>query len=107
MGSQGWDCRVVSGQLQRPVLLEPEDPDTFRAPEGVRQPELYNVDAAQLSFACALEFDHLCWAAGGGLDQKFRAEQFLNDEILSFTRKGGSKECNSSRSDATARRCAA
>ena len=78
VGSQAWDCGVVSGRLQRPVLLEPEDPNAVHASEGVREPQLYNADGSQLSFARAVELDDLSWAARGGLDPELRPERFLN-----------------------------
>jgi len=75
---------VVTGHFQRTVLLELEDPDAVHASEGVREPQLYNADSPQLSFARAMELDRLCWAVDRGVDPEFCPERFLKSEFVSL-----------------------
>src|SRR2546425_12619360 len=78
VGSQWRHLRVVSGQLQRPVLLEPEHPNAVHASIRVCEPQLHEPDASQLSLARPVELDDLLGAAGGGPDPELRAERILS-----------------------------
>src|SRR5882762_3263013 len=96
VGSQGWDCRVVSGQPERPVLLESEGPDAVHPSEGVCEPKLHNSDDFQLSLARAVELNHLCGASDRGFDQKFCAGPFLTMNIEAEpTRSAERNSCRS------------
>ena len=94
---------MVSGQLKRPVLFEPEDPDTIHAATWVREPQLYNADNPQLSFARAMELDGLSWTARSGLHQKISIKRILKSECPSVkevglpTGDGIARYCNSTR----------
>src|SRR6516225_2765899 len=64
MGPNEWNLRVVSGQPQYAVRLEPEHPTFVYAAVGVCKPQLYVCHSGQLSLACALVLDDLrsTWA---------------------------------------------
>jgi hypothetical protein len=66
MGPNEWNLRVVSGQPQHAVRLEPEHPTFVHSAVGVCEPQLYVSHSGLLSLACALELDDLRWASSRG-----------------------------------------